>query len=117
MKFLVDNNLPPLLADWLTGLGHDAIAARDLPTGASTPDPPLSAVADVAGRIVVSKDQDLLDLHRSGGSPKRLLRVTTGNVKNFVLLKAFEDHFADAAALLATAAVVEINAVGATIGG
>lgn len=30
MKFLVDENLPPKLAVWITSKGHDAIHIREL---------------------------------------------------------------------------------------
>ena len=114
MKFLIDNNLPPLLAEWLIAGGHDAVAARDLPNGPRTGDSPLAAVADVAGRVVVPKGRDLLDLHLADGSPKKLLRVTTGNIKNRELLGLFESHFAAALAVLHAAdlAVLSEDGIG-----
>ena len=36
MKFLIDNNLSPLLADALKAAGHDAVHLRDLGMQAST---------------------------------------------------------------------------------
>ncbi len=38
MKFLIDNNLSPLLADALKAAGHDAVHLRDLGMQAATDD-------------------------------------------------------------------------------
>ena len=109
MRFLLDVHLPPVLERKLTEWGHDALHARDVPAGSSLNDPPLAAVADVAGRVMVSKDSDMLRLHRTTGSPARLLWVTTGNTSNTVLITAFERHLADALDPLADPGVVGLS--------
>lgn len=57
MKFLVDANVSPRVADLLRVAGHDAVAVREIGLQHSSDDELLDrAVAD--GRIVVSHDTD-----------------------------------------------------------
>ena len=49
MKFLIDNNLSPLLADALKAAGHDAVHVRDLGMQAA-PDEAVLEQARPAGR-------------------------------------------------------------------
>ncbi len=57
MKFLVDENLPPRLAELLAASGHDAVHVRDL-NAASAPDSRIMELAAGGDRIVVSADTD-----------------------------------------------------------
>ena len=57
MKFLIDNNLSPLLAESLTAHGHDAIHLRDLGMQAATDEVVLVRAA-VESRVLVSADTD-----------------------------------------------------------
>ena len=57
MRFLVDENLSPRLADLLTACGHDAVHVRDLGLhGGSDADVMDQAVA--SDRVIVSADTD-----------------------------------------------------------
>ena len=89
MKFLLDEHIPPRLAERLRDLGHDAIHVFTLPTGDGTPDADIIATADQEGRIVVTKDSDFRDAQESSGRPVRLLHVMTGNSKNNELIALF----------------------------
>ena len=113
MRFPLDIHMPPVSERKLTAWGHDVALARDLPAGETTADSVIASAGDAADRVVVSKDRDLLDLHRAAGRPRRLLRVTTGNTPNQVLIAAFEDHLPAAMMLLAAVGVVELNRDGA----
>ena len=57
MKFLIDNNLSPLLADALKAAGHDAVHLRDLGMQAAT-DHAVLEHARANERILVSADTD-----------------------------------------------------------
>lgn len=103
MRFLVDAQLPRRLVRELKALGHDAIHTLDLPDRNATKDGEITVVADRDGRIVITKDSDFRDSHLLRGAPRRLLRITTGNIGNFDLialfvrnLHAIEDAFEDA---------------------
>ncbi|HEX3883125.1 MAG TPA: DUF5615 family PIN-like protein [Stellaceae bacterium] len=57
MRFLLDMNLPPLLADQLNAEGHDAVHVLGAGYGAF-PDQQIFARAAAEGRIVVTFDLD-----------------------------------------------------------
>ena len=92
MNFLIDAQLPRLLAVWLRELGHDAAHTLDLENGNRSSDQTISALANEKNAVVVSKDRDFLDSHLLSGNPSRLLMVATGNTPNRQLLSIFENH-------------------------
>jgi predicted nuclease of predicted toxin-antitoxin system len=57
MRFLLDMNLPPAMADWLRSEGHDAVHARDAGY-ADLPDREIFARAAEDRRIVITFDLD-----------------------------------------------------------
>lgn len=57
MRFLLDQNLPPQLADLLAIAGHDAVRVRTLAMSRAADRDALIAARDHA-RIVVSSDTD-----------------------------------------------------------
>jgi predicted nuclease of predicted toxin-antitoxin system len=70
VKFLIENNLSPLLADALKAAGHDAVHLLDLRMQAAT-DHVVLERAKADERILVSADTDFGGLlARSGASPK-----------------------------------------------
>lgn len=89
MRFLVDAQLPPLLARWIAARGHDAdhVALVLTPTEL---DEAIVAYATAKGAVIVTKDSDFLNL----APPPPLLIVSTGNVPNHVLLSKFQERFA-----------------------
>lgn len=88
MKFLVDHQLPPSLAEFLRALGHEARHVREL--GLKAEDD-LTIWGQVEkGFILISKDQDFFNLACRPGESGRLIWVRLGNCRNQPLLDAFE---------------------------
>jgi predicted nuclease of predicted toxin-antitoxin system len=68
VRFLVDTNLSPRVAEWLRNNGHDAVHVFELGLAAAQ-DRELFEHAMRKGRIVLTSDLDFGDiLARSGGS-------------------------------------------------
>ncbi len=76
MKFLLDENQSPHIAELLVDAGHDAIHARDIGLRTS-PDDDVLAAAREAGRVVISADThfgELLAASNAAGPSIVLLR-------------------------------------------
>jgi predicted nuclease of predicted toxin-antitoxin system len=89
VKFLIDAQLPRLLSNWLNSTGHDSIHTLDLPDGNRTSDIDISEIAEREMRIVVTKDSDFVDSFLLNHSPRKLLLISTGNINNRELERAF----------------------------
>jgi len=82
MKFLIDAQLPRRLAHRLRQEGFEVIHTLDLPLSNRTPD---SIIAELSVRelyIVVTKDEDFVSSFHLQRRPRKLLLVSTGNIKN-----------------------------------
>ncbi len=82
MKFLVDAQLPRRLAARLREAGHDAVHTLDLPLGNLTPDSVINEISAAEGRVVVTKDADFVNSFHLRRAPRKLLLVSTGNIRN-----------------------------------
>jgi predicted nuclease of predicted toxin-antitoxin system len=109
VKFLVDAQLPPQLATFLTAHGHDAVHVASLPHAVRTPDAEISAYADADGIAVVTKDSDFRHSHTVSGSPAKLLLVATGNIRNDDLLALFDHRLDEIATGFAHAGFIELH--------
>ena len=115
MKFLVDAQLPELLAELLTDTGHDAIHTNGLPHANRTSDSEIARRADEDERVVISKDREFRDSHLLSGTPRKLLIVSTGNISNADLLALVAEHLAPVVEALEQATMVELKPQGLVI--
>lgn len=89
MKFLVDQQLPPALARWLTTRNFAAAHTSELGLGAAE-DTDIWTRACSDGLIVVSKDEDFFALANRLRDTGCLLWVRIGNCRRVELLRRFE---------------------------
>lgn len=109
MKFLVDAQLPPLLAVWLAEKGFDTLHTNDLPDREGTEDHYISEIADKENRIVITKDSDFYDSHLLQRKPAKLLLITTGNLKNRQLLDLFRRNSPEIIRLFSSYNLIELT--------
>lgn len=108
MKFLVDAQLPPALASWLRGKGHDAVHVDDVGLR-DVDDADVSKFAEAEEAIVVTKDRDFIAPLLIGSSPP-IVWVRTGNAPTREILKTFDANWDEVEAYLAQGfAIVEIR--------
>lgn len=90
MRFLVDAQLPPALARWLTSAGHPSEHVADLGMAAA-PDPEIWGYASRNNAIIVTKDEDFAVLRiMSDASTPRVVWLRIGNTRRAALLRWFE---------------------------
>jgi len=86
VKFLIDAQLPPLLAVWLQEAGHEAVHVRDI--GLREADD--GAIWDHAmqtGAAIVTKDEDFVAraAHAADSAPPVIVWLRVGNTTNQAL--------------------------------
>lgn len=89
MKFLVDNQLPAALAEYLCKQGHDCQHVLDIGLDTAT-DIDICRHAEREDRVIISKDEDFLYLASRPGATTKFLWVRLGNCRTASLLTAFE---------------------------
>jgi len=88
VRFLVDAQLPPALARWLTEQGHQADHVIDLGLEAAT-DREIWRVAPQQEAVVVSKDEDFVTLVTLQPEQAQVVWIRLGNTTKRGLLQWF----------------------------
>jgi len=109
MKFLVDAQLPHILAKFLCDKGHDAINTSRLPNGNDTADDEINRISLTEERVVISKDGDFYNSFTAKREPYKLLHIRIGNSNNSASIRLFEKNLDKIIAELESASVVEIT--------
>jgi len=95
LNFLVDAQLPPALARWIVGRGHQATHVFEL--GLQTADDPVVwERARKENAVIISKDQDFVDRWLLSERPVALVWIRKGNCSNRALLAWLELLWPDA---------------------
>jgi predicted nuclease of predicted toxin-antitoxin system len=105
VRFLIDAQLPPALAQWLRDQGYDALSVRDVGLREAS-DAMIWAYAAAEQLIVVSKDEDFALLAAKQRGPT-VLWVRVGNLTKRSLVSRFAavwpqivDHLESGAAVV-----------------
>ena len=88
MKFLVDAQLPPLLANWLVKQGHEATHVFDVKQLCEN-DRLIWAVAQSTGAVIVTKDRDFVRFREQADGPQ-ILYLGVPNLSNTKLIATIE---------------------------
>jgi predicted nuclease of predicted toxin-antitoxin system len=89
MRFLIDAQLPPGLAQFLESRGYEALAARELGLSKAS-DSTIWAFAISGDWVIVTKDEDFAELSLRAQVRPRILWLRIGNSTNQVLLQWLE---------------------------
>ena len=109
MRFIIDAQLPFSLKKMFIDIGYDAILTDDLGDKERTSDNEIREVSENQNRIVISKDADFVDSFYIKGIPKKLLLISTGNIKNSELFSLFSKNIKKIVTLFDTNDLVEMN--------
>ena len=109
MRFIIDAQLPFSLKKMFIDIGYDAILTDDLGDKETTSDNEIREVSENQNRIVISKDADFVDSFYIKGIPKKLLLISTGNIKNSELFSLFSKNIKKIVTLFDTNDLVEMN--------
>jgi predicted nuclease of predicted toxin-antitoxin system len=86
VKWLVDAQLPLALAVAIRMTGRDVRHTLDLPRANATTDDRIREFVLDEDRAVITKDRGFRASHVLSGQPKRLVFITTGNIRNAQLI-------------------------------
>ncbi|MEM9830351.1 MAG: DUF5615 family PIN-like protein [Bacteroidota bacterium] len=109
MTILVDAQLSPHLAPWITrtfsieafSVGY--LGYRD------AADTEIFEYARTAGAIVMTKDDDFVRLHYQQGSPPKIIWLTCGNTSNDHIKKILRNKLPQVLEMLNTSDLVELT--------
>ncbi len=86
MRLIVDAQLPPALARWLTDQGEEAEHVADLGLLFAS-DLEIWGAAEVRGAVIVSKDEDFALRAQLRETSPQIVWVRSGNVRTAELLR------------------------------
>jgi predicted nuclease of predicted toxin-antitoxin system len=109
VKFIVDAQLPKKIALMLVEKGFDAMHTLDLPQKNLTSDKEIALLADREDRILITKDNDFKISYHLQKPPRKLILITTGNIKNDDLLHIIKSNIKLIITHFENSCFVEIN--------
>jgi predicted nuclease of predicted toxin-antitoxin system len=85
LKFLVDAQLPPAVARWISSRGHQATHVFDIAMHMAG-DAAIWEQAAKDDRVLISKDEDFVDRWLLNAAPIALVWIRKGNCSNDALM-------------------------------
>jgi predicted nuclease of predicted toxin-antitoxin system len=109
MNFVIDEQLPPALADWVSAQGHAAVHVRDVGLRAAD-DMDVWRHCMICGAVVLTKDEDFPTRRNRSEEGPQVLWIRLGNAANDVLLAWLAPRWTEAIeALEGGAPLVELR--------
>ena len=109
MRFLIDAQLPPGLVNLFVDAGHEAVHVTDVRL-LTEQDKKICAYAVREGMIVVTKDEDFVQMRLFSSEVPSVLWIRVGNTTNRALAMRLQPLLGEAlAALAAGEKIVEIR--------
>jgi predicted nuclease of predicted toxin-antitoxin system len=95
VNFIIDAQLPPALARWISSQAHRATHVFDLGLH-SADDPVIWQRAQNEREVIISKDEDFVDRWLLSSQPVSFVWIRKGNCSNNALLAWIEPLWPDA---------------------
>lgn len=92
MNFLCDVHIPIKLAKFLQSKGYSAKHVNQLPAKWHTDDSEICEAADQNEYIVITKDEDFRASFLLKRTPRKLIRISLGNISNNALIELLSNH-------------------------
>jgi len=93
VRFIVDNQLPVALSEYLRERGFDCSHVVEAGLGEAL-DREICQYAELESRIIITKDEDFFYLAKQPEARIRVIWVRIGNCRTSVLLSAFQRSWA-----------------------
>ena len=112
MKFWIDVQLSPALAPWLSDtFGVQAFSLEWLGFQQAS-DRRIFSAASEANAVIITKDQDFVQLLNQLGPPPQVVWVTCGNTSNAQMREILQQNFQKVLLLLQSGeSLIEITAI------
>jgi len=91
--------------------GFDAIHTDDMPNMERTSDTEIIKISELEERIIITKDKDFLDSYLLFNKPKKLVLITSRNIKNKEFIFLFKNTFKTVVELLSKHSLIELNSL------
>ena len=92
-KFIIDTQLPPVLAKHIRTKNYNAIHTTYYEKGHLLSDNKITEIAIAENLVIITKDNDFLDNYLLNGSPPKVILLQVGNISNKELIKLVDDSF------------------------
>jgi predicted nuclease of predicted toxin-antitoxin system len=106
---ILDAHLPPLLAPWILEYFKIPCFSASYLNFDKAVDMELFQYGRAQGAVIITKDDDFLELQNRLGSPPKIIWLTCGNTSKKRLKEIFADSLNNAIELLQHSDLVEIS--------
>jgi predicted nuclease of predicted toxin-antitoxin system len=113
VTFLLDVQLPRLLAAFLKDKGYKTEHVLDVLNKARTNDADIRKYADIHDLILITKDKDFVTSRIFLRSPKKLIKINLGNIGNEELLRIFDKNWETISSIISKSDyLIELDRIG-----